>query len=179
MLALRWHGLQDNLEPALEVEPKSRLVVRRGARDDEQGDPTERGEDQGQEQEVLAALGHVAGRLAAFVFVPDRRAKLRLLLRQHSRDRALGDPYLKLGCDLDAHLVVVDTTDGPVETAGRDDLVADLERAELLPLHTHLSLPRAHEQHPQQGQHGQDDDELDHCTPSPAASRSSASHLYA
>jgi hypothetical protein len=55
---LRRLRLEDDLEPALEVEPEGRLLVGRRARDREQGYARERRRDEAEQDEMSTPVGH-------------------------------------------------------------------------------------------------------------------------
>src|SRR3972149_3996310 len=105
-----------------------------------------------------------------------------LVFRLHDRtDGAPRDTHVDPRGDLDDQVVLlVDVLDDPVDPAHREDLVASLDALEQPLL---LLLPGAlwaDQQHPQQDEHGENDDQRSHGSSSgPPASLASVSALKA
>src|SRR5436189_3175165 len=84
---------------------------------------------------------------------------------QDRRDGATSHADNHVGRDLEPHLPVLELPDGAVETARRDDVVADLDRGDLALLLAHPALPGPDQEEPDDGEHDEDEEICGHVTP--------------
>ena len=172
VLGVARHGLEDDLEAALEVQAEHRrLHPRHDARKPEQD---EHGQ---QDQVILGSVGHAdthtsgpaaqvpamaAGRAWSYSAGSGSSAISAARRAPHAPgDGPPRDADHHVGGDLEPHLVAVERDDRAVDAAERDDLIAGRERAEQLALARHHAPARADEEEPAQQRQADDPDDGD------------------